>query len=842
MKKILFAFAAFAAALAGCSKEVEIQTPEETNPATSCSVVTLHACVPIDSDTKVTNNNLGAYSWQAGDKITVFNDSGDGYEFSTIAGGTAVDFSSATFDGNLGTVAMYPASSNHAEDSYYMEPTFAWAEKSSLMPMIGAVDAGTQDVSFKAIGGVLKLLCFNVDDNARKFVISSESRKLTGSFVPAGSPAVISSAEKGDGDNKITITFGSGHPTDMVFYIPVPTGSLGRLTFVMKDGSDVDLSIPMTTKSGISASRNQIITAPALNCSSKTPIWSENFGSYSADAVPSGKKGDVTYSCTNGSGTTKIYTASLAGGTSPELLVGKSDGTFKVADIPTNSASFLALTYKQNGYALAVSFSSGVTLMSGSASNNSAGTKTLVLRNEGGVSKFDITFQATSSSNVRLDDIEVSSLASYSAPSITASPAELTIAVAAAATNTATSTITYSNAIDDLPIGVSVNAEASSWLSASLDGTTLTVSAAKKESVGSREGTVTLRASGVTKTITVTQPSAYVANPAISVTPGDGTFTAVWSEVDHVTAYAAFLRTDEGTPTDGTDLSGLISYNSLTGKYSLTKTVDNGDYVLYVKASTVETGYILPESYVSESFTCSDATPTFTITITQPASGGSITAKGQSASVKAEEDEEITLVATPVDGYKFVSWNVTKNSNGDAVSVSDNKFIMPAEAVTVTATFAAKAWVKVTNASTLQSGDKLMIVATVSGSSTPANNGTFAANGTISSSVMGKVSATITSDTLTSYTGSQEFTLGGSSGSWTLSNGSNLLGATAVKKLAWDRGTTTWSISITDGNATITNGEATYGTLLYNRDSPRFSTYTSTPSASMARPMLFRYE
>jgi hypothetical protein len=326
------------------------------------------------------------------------------------------------------------------------------------------------------------------------------------------------------------------------------------------------------------------------------------------------------------------------------------------------------------------------------------------------------------------------------------------------------------------------------------------------------------------------------------VTPGNGTFTAVWSEVDHVTDYAAYLRTDEGTPSEGTDLSELISYNDLTGKYSLTKAVANGNYVLYVKASSVETGYILPESYVSESFICSDSTPTFTITITQPASGGSITAKGQSATAKAEENEEITLVATPSTGYKLVSWSVTKNSSGDAVSVSNNKFIMPAEAVTVTATFAAKAWVKVTNANSLQSGDRLMIVATVSGSSTSANNGTFAADGSISNSIMGKVSASIINNTLTSYSGAQEFTLGGSSGSWTLSNGSALLGATAAKKLAWGSGTTTWSISISDGNASITNGTSSYGTLLYNRDSPRFTTYTSDPSASMALPMLFRYE
>ena len=286
MKKSLFAIAAIAVILAGCSKVVDNQTPEESSPVSPRTEVTLKASVQDDSETKVTNDNIGAYAWQAEDKITVFNTSNVGYEFSTIAGGIAVDFSSSSFDGTLGTVAMYPASSNHTASLYYLESSFAWVNNSSMMPMLGAVNADDQSVSFKAVGGVIKLLCFNVDDDARKLVVTSESRKLTGSFTPSGYPAVISSEEKGDGDNVITITFGLGHPTNMVFYVPVPAGSLGRFSFVMKNGSDKEISNPMTTKSGITASRNQIIVAPALNCSSKTLIWGENFGSYKANDVP----------------------------------------------------------------------------------------------------------------------------------------------------------------------------------------------------------------------------------------------------------------------------------------------------------------------------------------------------------------------------------------------------------------------------------------------------------------------------------------------------------------------------------------------------------------------------
>ena len=47
----------------------------------------------------------------------------------------------------------------------------------------------------------------------------------------------------------------------------------------------------------------------------------------------------------------------------------------------------------------------------------------------------------------------------------------------------------------------------------------------------------------------------------------------------------------------------------------------------------------------------------------------------------------ITLAATPEDGYKLDSWTVTGDVSSDAITVTSNQFAMPAEAVTVAATF-----------------------------------------------------------------------------------------------------------------------------------------------------------
>lgn len=156
--------------------------------------------------------------------------------------------------------------------------------------------------------------------------------------------------------------------------------------------------------------------------------------------------------------------------------------------------------------------------------------------------------------------------------------------------------------------------------------------------------------------------------------------------------------------------------------------------------------------------------------------------------------------------------------------------------ITVTGATATKSWKLVTDASTLKSGDKLAIVSTSKGK---------IASATISSSIMGELSVTITNNSFATLpSGAAELTLGGSSGAWTLTNASGKkLGATAVKKVAWGSGTTTWAITIaSNGDATIQSTTSSYGRFLHNVNSPRFTTYTSAANASMLLPQLYRYE
>ena len=200
-----------------------------------------------------------------------------------------------------------------------------------------------------------------------------------------------------------------------------------------------------------------------------------------------------------------------------------------------------------------------------------------------------------------------------------------------------------------------------------------------------------------------------------------------------------------------------------------------------------------------------------------------------------------------VDGrvHTFLGWVVDEYDNvtDEPIYYAAGATFVPTADTTLRALYtymeegeSVSEWKLVTDASTLTAGDQLVIATNAKG---------FVA-GNISSSVMSNVAATFSSDlsTLTALPGDAVvLTLGGSSGAWTLANSSgSLLGATAVKKLAWGSGTTTWSISISGGSATIQNGNNSNGRFLYNVNSPRFTTYTSGTSTSMLLPQIYRLE
>ena len=212
----------------------------------------------------------------------------------------------------------------------------------------------------------------------------------------------------------------------------------------------------------------------------------------------------------------------------------------------------------------------------------------------------------------------------------------------------------------------------------------------------------------------------------------------------------------------------------------------------------------------------------------------------------------VTATVAPSNATdKTVTWTIDKTSIATISASGSTVEVTPVAAgtatltatsgsitktCTITVSAAAPEWTLVTSTSDLVVGQKYVITQNAKGMTA----------GDISSQYLTVKSSTFSSDKTkitTLSTDAVQLTLGGSSDSWTFKNSSgNFLGATAVKKLAWGSGTTTWSISIdTSKNATIQNSTSTYGRFLYNANSgqERFTTYTSATSATMLLPQLY---
>lgn len=232
--------------------------------------------------------------------------------------------------------------------------------------------------------------------------------------------------------------------------------------------------------------------------------------------------------------------------------------------------------------------------------------------------------------------------------------------------------------------------------------------------------------------------------------------------------------------------------------------------------------------------------PTITYSITNPVEGKSVTALADQTWVN---EFDYTVAGE-------VSFLVDANT-GAAREATVTLSYEGAESKTVTISQAAgntgggetaKVWTLVTNASTLQAGDQIIIACN--------SKGVTASNTIVSGTnpYLDKITSTFSSDktTITSVgSGTAILTLGGSTGAWTLTNESGkLLGATAAKKVAWGSGTTTWAISISNNNATIQNGTSSYGRFLYNVSSPRFTPYASgtNVSSTMLLPQIYRLQ
>lgn len=240
----------------------------------------------------------------------------------------------------------------------------------------------------------------------------------TASFVAAGETKTISFMTDNLGENQVFATIsGDGAGQFSVGQIgaesvtvtaventetTAKTATLTLYIAASEGGEHLAEATVALTQAGVSSGEG-----PAIG----TVLWSETWTGGTAGETPSkyGQEGTtvynnapITYNQT--STNTKLYAENLAEGTAPELLLSRSNQTWTISGIPFEGVTSAVLTMKANNETRTVityyldGTGEGVTAPKGVTAtiNNTSNAKTVT-----------IEIKNTSSSNVRLDDIEL---------------------------------------------------------------------------------------------------------------------------------------------------------------------------------------------------------------------------------------------------------------------------------------------------------------------------------------------------------------------------------------------------------------------------------------------------
>ena len=220
------------------------------------------------------------------------------------------------------------------------------------------------------------------------------------------------------------------------------------------------------------------------------------------------------------------------------------------------------------------------------------------------VQSFDLSITNSATSNTRIDDIVLKGTVGTAPTKPTISAGKESETISAGALEASINGVKLVNALDNLGITATTDAE---WLSVAFTAGSFETGAKLTATANSyyheseaRTATVTLKATGVTKTVTFKQNPSIVNNPsALTVTPGDKTFSVAWEGDSKAASYVAYYSTtdlSEGNPaTDGIEMTVSNTGSAYTAAPAQTLT-NRTTYYVYVKVNTLTSAYA--EKYV----------------------------------------------------------------------------------------------------------------------------------------------------------------------------------------------------------------------------------------------------
>ena len=336
----------------------------------------------------------------------------------------------------------------------------------------------------------------------------------------------------------------------------------------------------------------------------------------------------------------------------------------------------------------------------------------------------------------------------------------------------------------------------------------------------------------------VTRWEGVSGKPLLDITENDGVITLIY--IDNAACHSVVTNGTACTITPSSDCvanGATLTANIIPtdASYDITSvTVKLGSTTL-----TKDTHYTLSNNNqfitIKGTAITGDASNSITISATAEKARWTYEVLYENATVSSEvgavaKGGTLTLTVTPALGYVLDNTMIEVEQNGEAreftysgttLTISNVEgdlgiYIMPEidpeNAITFT---------RLTNTAMLQAGAQCILVY----AETPAvagqlMNNTYLASVTEGFTVNGTEITTQKTNTDISI-----FTLGGSTGAWTLTNSEGKKLSGTEKTLVWDGTNSTWTINVGDDGKTIMTVGGTQ--LYYNSSSPRFRTYTS---------------
>ena len=200
---------------------------------------TVELLAKIGESTKASVTEQGVVSWENTDEIGVYTTSSaiKTFKVSSIDDGVAV-FTGVLQPGEEPEgLAVYPSASFKSLSpeavTVSYPATYTYEENMMKAPMVARISSDNM-LSFKHVGGLIRVACPSVPTNAVSFSLVAEGKKIAGNFTVEIADDMVAETVASSSNNSTKVVFAAGGSA-MAFNIPVPAGEYADISAVFAD-------------------------------------------------------------------------------------------------------------------------------------------------------------------------------------------------------------------------------------------------------------------------------------------------------------------------------------------------------------------------------------------------------------------------------------------------------------------------------------------------------------------------------------------------------------------------------------------------------------------------------